>query len=85
MQSWNAGVGVGAREGPPRPGCHDSAQRRQPALGLGVCGGKRHLEPGTESSLQQLGEHVSEGHSDLTWQSVARVAHVAHVALLQVG
>ena len=67
------GWGLGAGEGP-WPGCHDSAQRRQPASGLGVCGGKRHLEPGTEPSCQQLGGHVSEGHTGWTWQTVVRVA-----------
>lgn len=44
-----------------------------------MCGGKRRLEAGTESSLQQLGEHMSEGRTSWTWQRVARVA------FLQVG
>lgn len=69
MLSWSAGVGVGAGEGP-QPGYHDSAPRRQPAPGLGVCGGKRHLEPETESSLGQLGECESEGSTGWMQQRV---------------
>ena len=56
MLGWGWGAGEG-----PWPGCHDSAQRRQPAPGPGVCGGKRDLEPKPESSRQQLGEHESDG------------------------
>lgn len=44
-----------------------------------MCGGKRHLEAGTESSLQKLGKRMREGRTGWTWQRVARVA------FLQVG